>query len=141
MGDTQNRLKIGGLAKQTGISVGALRYYETLGLLQSVRGENGYRYYSTQAIQQVQFIKKAQAIGFSLEDIGEVLTVHQRGDVPCEFVRSLLHEKIQQVETQIQQMIAFKAELEQYRDRWQGNLPHPAPGDICPLIETIQITN
>jgi DNA-binding transcriptional MerR regulator len=135
------RLKIGEVAKQTGIAVGALRYYESLGLLVSQRGSNGYRYYSQAAIHQVQFIKKAQALGFSLEDIGEVLTVHEQGDVPCELVRSLLQEKIEQLAAQIKKMTAFKAELEDYRDRWQTSQPRPEPGDICPLIETVLLSD
>lgn len=137
---TAARLKIGEVSKQTHVAVGALRYYESLGLLTSERGENSYRYYPPEAVQQVQFIKKAQALGFSLEDIGEVLNVHHRGDVPCEFVQSLLQEKIQQLEAQIQQMKAFKAELEDYRNSWAANHPRPKPGDICPLIETVSLT-
>lgn len=133
------RLKIGDVAKQAGIAVGALRYYESLGLLASERGDNGYRYYSPAAVHQVQFIKKAQALGFSLEEIGDVLTVHQQGDLPCEFVRSLLQGKIHQLEAQIQQMVAFKADLEEYRDRWAESQPRPQPGDICPLIETVSL--
>ncbi len=133
------RLKIGDVAKQAGIAVGALRYYESLGLLSSERGDNGYRYYLPEAVHQVQFIKKAQALGFSLEDIGEVLTVHQRGDLPCEFVQSLLQDKISQLEQQIAQMTAFKGELEAYRDRWAATQPRPQPGDICPLIETVPL--
>ncbi|KAI9129954.1 heavy metal-responsive transcriptional regulator [Acaryochloris sp. CCMEE 5410] len=131
------RLKIGEVSKQTSTSVGALRYYESLGLLESERGENGYRYYPQEAVQQVLFIKKAQALGFSLEDIHEVLTMHQQGDVPCEFVQSLLQDKIEQLEVQIQKMMAFKSEMEQYRDRWSTSQPSLQPGDICPLISTI----
>ena len=134
---TTERLKIGEVSKQTGIAVGALRYYEELGLLSSMRGQNGYRYYLPSAVHQVQFIKKAQSLGFSLEDVGEVLNVHQQGDVPCGLVRSLLQEKIEQLETQIQQMAAFKESLEQYRDSWAETQPRPEPGDICPLIETV----
>ncbi|KAI9130083.1 heavy metal-responsive transcriptional regulator [Acaryochloris sp. CCMEE 5410] len=133
------RLKIGEVSKQTNTSVGALRYYESLGLLASDRGENGYRYYPQEAVQQVLFIKKAQALGFSLEDIHEVLNVHQQGDVPCEFVQSLLQDKIEQLEAQIQKMMAFKAELEDYRDRWSTSQPPPQPGDICPLISTVPL--
>lgn len=136
---TKSCLKIGDVAKQTGIAVGALRYYESLGLLQSERGDNGYRYYQPAAVQQVQFIKKAQSLGFSLEDIGEILTVHHQGDVPCEFVQSLLQTKIEQLEAQIQQMMAFKAELEQYRDSWATMRPNLTPGDICPLIDTVPL--
>ncbi|WP_448571732.1 heavy metal-responsive transcriptional regulator [Trichothermofontia sp.] len=134
-------LKIGEVAKQTGVAVGALRYYETLGLLRSERGDNGYRYYPLAAVQQVQFIKKAQSLGFSLEDIGEVLNVHQRGDIPCELVQSLLQTKIEQLDAQIQEMLAFKAHLEWYRDRWGTRHPHPQPGDICPLIETLPLSS
>ena len=130
-------LKIGEVSKQTSTSVGALRYYESLGLLASERGDNGYRYYPHEAVQQVQFIKKAQALGFSLEDIQEVLNIHQQGDVPCEFVQSLLQDKIEQLEIKIKQMVAFKAELEDYRDRWAISQPRPQPGDICPLISSI----
>lgn len=133
------RLKIGEVSKQTGTAVGALRYYESLGLLGSERGQNGYRYYAPTAVQQVKFIRKAQALGFSLDEIGEVLSVHQRGDVPCEFVRSLLQEKIEQLDAQIQQMRTFKGELEAYRDQWATTKPRPEPGDICPLIETVPL--
>ncbi len=133
------RLKIGEVSKQAGTAVGALRYYEGLGLLSSERGQNGYRYYAPAAVQQVKFIRKAQALGFSLEEIGEVLSVHQQGDVPCEFVRSLLQEKIEQLDAQIQQMRAFKGELEAYRDQWAATKPRPEPGDICPLIETVSL--
>ena len=135
----KTRLKIGEVSKQTDVAVGALRYYEDLGLLASERGSNGYRYYAPAVVQQVLFIKKAQALGFSLEDISEVLTVHEQGDVPCELVQSLLQEKIERLAAQIREMEAFKAELEQYRDRWSHTHLRPAPGDICPLIETIKL--
>ncbi len=132
-------LKIGALSKQTEVAIGALRYYESLGLLHSKRGSNGYRHYSPEAVQQVQFIKKAQAIGFSLEEIGEVLNLHEKGNTPCGLVQSLLQGKINQLEAQIVQMTEFKSELESYRDRWASNQPQPAPGDICPLIETVKL--
>ncbi|MEO0395637.1 MAG: heavy metal-responsive transcriptional regulator [Cyanobacteria bacterium P01_A01_bin.137] len=135
------RLRIGEVAKQTGLAVGALRYYESLGLLSSERGANGYRYYSTDAVHQVQFIKKAQAIGFSLEEIGEVLNLHEKGDTPCGLVQSLLQEKIDQLESQIQQMVVFRSELEDYRDQWASNQPQLEPGDICPLIETVNLVS
>lgn len=133
------RFKIGEVSKQTGVAIGALRYYERLGLLKSERGDNSYRYYPPAAIQQVKFIKKAQSLGFSLEDISEVLTVHQKGDLPCELVQSILQEKIEKLETQIQGMRAFKNELEQYRDSWADAKPNPQTGDICPLIETVSL--
>lgn len=135
----QAGFKIGEVAKRSGVAVGALRYYEALGLLSVERGDNGYRYYPVQAIQQVQFIKKAQSLGFSLDDIHEVLNIHQDGNEPCDFVRARLQDKISQLETQIKDMIAFKSQLEAYRDRWNEQSEAPKPGDICPLIETVSL--
>lgn len=139
------KMTIGEVSKQTGIAVGALRYYESLGLLQSERGENNYRYYSPNAIKTVQFIKKAQTLGFSLNDIGEVLNVHQQGDVPCGMVRSLLQGKIDEISSKIDEMTQFKAELEGYRDHWGESNDLAAvtidsqrkTNEICSLIASI----
>ncbi|QQE65578.1 heavy metal-responsive transcriptional regulator [Leptolyngbya sp. BL0902] len=136
---TTTHLKIGEVSRQTGVAVGALRYYESLGLITSQRGQNGYRYYAPTTVQQVEFIKKAQALGFSLEDIKEVLTVHQQGHTPCHFVQSLLQQKIDHLEAQIHQMTVFKAELEQYQDQWASHPPQTTDGEICPLIETVSL--
>jgi len=135
------RLRIGQVSKQTGVAIGALRYYEELGLLEAFRGENGYRYYPPSAVQQVHFIKKAQSLGFSLEDIRQILTVHHQGNIPCDLVQSLLQEKIEQLDTQIQEMQFFKRGLIHYQNRWASSQPRPKPGDICPLIETVPLNS
>jgi DNA-binding transcriptional MerR regulator len=132
-------LKIGELAKQTGVAVGTLRYYSDLGLLIPIhRGDNGYRYYSQDASQQVQFIKKAQAIGFTLEEIKQILDVRDRGEKPCSLVQNLLDNKIEQLEIQIKKMSLFKQELEEYRTSW---INHPNlesnSQEVCPLISTV----
>ncbi|MEL7007244.1 MAG: heavy metal-responsive transcriptional regulator [Cyanobacteria bacterium J06588_4] len=135
------QLKIGELARQTGLAVGTLRYYSDLGLLQPVtRGENGYRYYAQDACQQVEFIKKAQALGFSLEEIKQILDVRDRGDKPCSLVQSLLDRKIEQIQSQIEQMTLFKTELEEYRQTWNDS-PPPQISDreVCPLISTVSL--
>lgn len=134
-------LKIGELSKQTGVSVGTLRYYSDLELLLPLqRGDNGYRYYSQDAASQVQFIKKAQALGFALEEIKQFLDVRDRGEQPCNLVQSLLSEKIEQLEIQIRRMALFKAELEEYRTAWKNN-PYPEVDsqEVCPLISSVSI--
>jgi DNA-binding transcriptional MerR regulator len=134
-------LKIGELAKQTSLAVGTLRYYSELGLLVPVqRGENGYRYYSQNAKQQVQFIKKAQALGFTLEEIKQILYVRNRGEEPCNLVQSLLDNKIEQLETQIKQMALFKAELEEYRNIWTNSPDLKLQSqEACPLISSVSL--
>ncbi|MBE9047150.1 heavy metal-responsive transcriptional regulator [Pleurocapsales cyanobacterium LEGE 10410] len=134
-------LKIGELAKQTGLAVGTLRYYSDLRLLQPVqRGNNGYRYYDSSAASQVEFIKKAQSLGFTLEEIKQILDVRDRGEKPCNLVKDLLNHKIEQLELQIRQMTVFKVELEEYRTTWTNspNLESP-PEEICPLISSVSL--
>ena len=135
------KLKIGELAQQSGVAVGALRYYESLNLLKAERGDNGYRYYSPNTVHTIHFIKKAQSLGFSLDDIKEVLNLHQQGNLPCNFVRSRLQEKINQLEHQIQSMMQFKTTLEEYRDRWNEQESVPNPEEICPLIAAVPLNN
>ena len=140
MSKTPN-LKIGELAKQTNLAVGTLRYYSDMGLLQPVqRGDNGYRYYSQNASKQVEFIKKAQAIGFSLEEIKTILDVRDRGEKPCSLVQGLLDNKIEQLEIQIKRMSLFKQELESYRQNWMNN-PNPESNsqEVCPLISSVSL--
>ena len=139
----ETQLKIGDLAKQTGVAVGTLRYWSDLRLLQPVKkGNNGYRYYGEDASQQVQFIKKAQAIGFTLEEIKTILDVKDRGEQPCSLVQSLLARKIEQLEIQIAKMNSFKEELEEYRTRWQMQ-PNPKSKsqEVCPLISSVSLDN
>ena len=134
-------LKIGELAKQTNLAVGTLRYYSDIGLLQPAqRGDNGYRYYSQDASKQVEFIKKAQAIGFSLEEIKTILDVRDRGEKPCSLVQGLLDNKIEQLEIQIKRMSLFKHELEEYRASWIDN-PNPESDsqEVCPLISSVSL--
>mgnify|MGYP001800472030 CR=1 FL=1 len=134
-------LKIGELAKQTGLTVGNLRYYSEIGLLQPAhRGDNGYRYYAQNASEQVEFIKKAQSLGFTLEEIKQILDVRNGGDIPCDLVQSLLNNKIEQLEIQIKQMTLFKRELEEYRLNWQNKSKRTLKQqEVCPLIDSVHL--
>ena len=139
----EKMLKIGELAKQTGVSVGTLRYYESLGLIEpSQRSESGYRYYAETAIQIIQFIKKAQTLQFSLIEIKQVLTICEQGNPACLAVKSLLNEKIYQVDIQIQHLHEFKSELEQYRERWaERSLDQPNSSKLCSLIDEVSASS
>lgn len=133
--------KIGELSRQTGLTVGTLRYYSDRGLLQPIeRRDNGYRYYDWNAVQQVDFIKKARALGFSLEEIKQVLDVRDRGEKPCPLVQNLLNLKIEQLRLQIEQMKSFKSELEKYHAAWTNTPNLPAkPEEVCPLISSVSL--
>lgn len=84
----QERLKqIGPIAKESGVPIKTIRYYEELGLLQAVdRTEGGYRLFDASVFDRLSFIKRAQSLGLSLAEIKEFLDVHDQGDLPCDHV-------------------------------------------------------
>ncbi|GFE69115.1 heavy metal-responsive transcriptional regulator [Chroococcus sp. FPU101] len=133
-------MKIGVVSKRAGVSVGTLRYYEKLGLVQPLqRSENGYRYYDKNVIQRILFIRKAQALQFSLADIKQILTIREQGYPACAKVKELLNQKIYQLNIQIQQLNEFRVELEQYQTRWSERpLDQPESLILCSLIDEVQ---
>lgn len=132
-------LKIGELAEQADVAVGTIRYYESLGLVEPLhRSESGYRYYTSDAVRQVQFIRKAQSLQFSLVEIQQVLGVRHQGDPACPLVRNLLDQKIAGLEEQLYRITTLKTELEAYRDRWINRpVDDPCNQELCSLIEEV----
>src|SRR5215472_9395831 len=86
----ENLLKIGPVAKATGVGVQTLHYYERVGLLpKPERSAANYRLYSPVVVRRVRFIKKAQAIGLTLEETREILDLKDHGRAPCRKVAEL----------------------------------------------------
>lgn len=139
---SEKLFKIGELAAQTDVAVGTIRYYETLGLIQPAhRSNSGYRYYTTDAINRVQFIKKAQSLRFSLSEIQQILGVRHQGDPACPLVRDLLNRKIADLDMQLEQIKTLKIELEEYRNRWADRpLDDSDSQKLCSLIEEVPDT-
>ena len=74
-------------------------------------------------------------MGFTLEEIKQILDVRDRGEKPCSLVQGLLNDKIEQLELQIKRMTLFKGELEQYRNDWKNNPELDTQSqEVCPLI-------
>jgi DNA-binding transcriptional MerR regulator len=132
-------LKIGEVAERVGVAVGTIRYYESLGLIKpDYRSESGYRYYGPEAVRRLQFIKKAQCLEFSLNEIQQVLGVRNHGDPACLKVRELLECKIAELDAQIVRLQTLKVELESYRERWQDRpLDNPDTEELCSLIAEV----
>ena len=93
---------IGKLAKEAGVGVETVRYYQRRGLLAEPPATSGYRRYDPQHLERLNFIRRAQGVGFTLEEIGELMTLNDTRD--HRLARSLASEKIRSIETRIAQL-------------------------------------
>ena len=132
-------LRISDLASRIGVHPEAIRYYERRGLLpHPARGPNGYRLYAPEHLERVEFIKRVQSLGLSLEEIRGVIELKHGGISPCQHVRDLLREKLKTVDRQIAQLRAFRRELADSLDACERSLKHhSATRDSCPALERL----
>lgn len=128
-------IKSGELAKQAGVNPETLRYYEREGLLpEPERTESGYRLYAQDDVNQVQFIKRAQELGFSLKEIKELLALRLDSNSSAAEVKKLTQEKIQDIDQKIQSLQAMKKILLELATECsgEGSLNH------CPIIKSME---
>lgn len=134
----ENQLHIGELARQAGVANSLIRYYEEIGLLPAAtRAENGYRVYHQEDVERLQFIQRAKALDFSLEEIKEILDLRERGDAPCAYVINQIRAKFNEVERKMAALAHLKAELVQLQAE-ATRLPLTeieAKSCVCHLIE------
>lgn len=130
-------MKIGELAKQAGITVQAIRFYETEGLLPAApRTASGYRSYRDSDLHRLRLIQQAKHLGFALEEIKRVLRLREQGSCPCTEVIATLERHLQETEAQIHSLQRFRRELRSTLSEWRSSGENSVPGEIiCGLIE------
>ena len=130
-------LYIGALAACTGLPRSTIRYYESIGLLTAAtRTPSGYRVYSRKAVAELEFVRRSQALGFSLEDIRELLSLHRRGVSPCRRVIAIARQRLDQADQQLRELVRFRDYLAQEIDRWAAcHRLAQDPDAPCALIE------
>ena len=134
----QGKLKIGDVARLSGIGVEALRFYERSGLLdRPSRTESGYRVYGAAVLDRLAFIKRAQVLGFSLDEIKRIIIDARAGHSPCDEVREIVRRRLEELDERMREMARYRKELARTLEEWdeQGR----APGHICGLIEGAEI--
>ena len=133
-------LRTSDLANRIGVQPEAIRYYERRGLLPPPqRTASGYRVYTPAHLERVEFIKQCQTLGFSLEEIRQLMELRFIGSSPCQHVRDLLLEKIQGVESQITRLQQFRRELQANARQCEKTLKRHAGGeDCCPVLERLE---
>jgi len=135
---TGNRLFIGTLAKQAGVNPKTIRYNEAIGLLPPApRGENRYRLYSKEPIELLQFIAKAKALGFTLAEIKEIVLIRQQGRQPCPHVRTLVGQKVTDLDRMLTDLITLRKRLKPLPIAWKEREERhgSAAVVVCPHIE------
>jgi DNA-binding transcriptional MerR regulator len=132
-------LQIGQVAQKTGLSVDAIRFYEKAGLLpRPARTEGGYRLYHQSEIADLEFIQKAQRLGFSLGEIRGLFSIRRRPQEVCVHVRDLIAQKLAIVRAKIDELQTLEAGLADALKQCRKELRQPAKRrDSCPVLKVI----
>ncbi|MES1945144.1 MerR family transcriptional regulator [Salinisphaera sp. PC39] len=124
-------MTIGQVAKAASVNLQTVRYYQRRGLIeQPSKPLSGYRRYPAETVDRIRFIKRAQALGFSLAEIAELLDL---GDGRCADVRRVAEHQRDLVSSRVEELAAMRRTLDELIERCrQGEEP-----THCPLIETL----
>lgn len=105
-------LKVGDVARRAGVRVDTVRFYERMGLLPlAERTTSGYRCFSPAAVERILFVKKAQALGFSLEETADILRAIDRGEASYENGRERLVGALRRVDEKLAELRAVRKEI------------------------------
>jgi DNA-binding transcriptional MerR regulator len=135
-------MRIGQLARQSGIAPSAVRYYEHLGLLPPPeRMASGYRSYGDDTLDRLTFIRSAQAVGLTLAEVRQVLGVRDAGAAPCGVVTELIDRRHAEVRDRIAELQLLERELTLLLERAARLKPRDCdPSGICHVIPKLAPT-
>jgi Hg(II)-responsive transcriptional regulator len=127
-------MRIGELATRAGVPTATVRYYERRGLIaQPGRSASGYREYTVAEVDRIRFIRRAQDLGFALEEIQELLELRVDDPAACPVVEAKTRQKINLVRARIREMHRLESVLE----RLVASCTSHTPTDECPVLATL----
>jgi DNA-binding transcriptional MerR regulator len=132
-------LRIGQVSGRTGLSVDAIRFYEKSGLLERpARTTGGYRLYREREVADLEFIQRAQKLGFSLNEIRELFSIQRHPDEVCVHVRDLIAQKLRVLQGKIAGLRRLEADLSAALRQCRTALRQPSKHrDSCPVLDEI----
>lgn len=127
-------MRIGELADRLGLNTKTIRYYEGIGLMPDPgRTPAGYRTYGDADLERLTFIKTAQRLGMTLDEVREILALRDHGQRPCDYVRDVLHRQVDEIDERIAELRALRRQLV-HLDAIADDLPDAGPS-CCKLID------
>ena len=125
-------MTIGKLAEQAQVNIQTVRYYERIGILKPIqRRDSGYRVYDDSSLEQLLFIKRAQDLGFTLEDIQGLLNLQFSSLASKERVRSKAKERL----SSIQEKISYLKKMESTLRQLIRDCEHGSQSGPCPILK------
>ena len=125
-------LTIGVLARDSGVNLETIRFYERSGLLPAPqRSPSGYRHYQEQDVRRLRFIRRGRELGFSLEEIRSLLDLAAHPESPCASADQMVREHLDAIETRIRDLQNMRAELSKLAGCHSGHAEH------CWLLEAL----
>jgi MerR family mercuric resistance operon transcriptional regulator len=122
------------IAAEAGVNVQTLRYYERRGLLaEPPRTGSGYRVYPAATVETVRFVKRAQELGFTLDDVHELLDLAEGGPADCDTARDLAQARLALLEDKIADLVQMRDSLVEL----VATCERPRPDRRCPLLSTL----
>jgi Hg(II)-responsive transcriptional regulator len=127
-------MMIGEVAARAGVPVATIRYYESRGLIpEAPRASSGYRQYGHDAAERLRFIKRAQELGFTLDDVQEILGLRVDDPATCPAVEAKTREKIEHVRRKIRDLQRIEDALE----RVAASCGDRRATVECPILESL----
>ena len=125
---------VGQLAKRAHVNLETIRFYERRGLLpEPPRNKSGHRQYSIKDLRRTEFIKRTQSLGFSLQEISDLLSLRVESGKTCRDVKQRVKTKLIDIEEKIETLQRMKAVLQ----RLETDCPGQGPLNACPILETL----
>lgn len=135
-------MKVSDVAELARVTPHAVRHYVRVGLIRPAQDpRNRYRRFNPRDVRRVLFIKRAQSLGFTLDDVRMIFRDSERGTSPCPLVRRIIAERLLQHEREIDEMLALRNRMREAVTNWQRLADHVPTGDeICALIEEAPVS-
>ena len=127
------------ISSASGVSGHTVRYYVRRGLLTPPQNaHNGYHEFTAADAHALSFIRRAQALGFTLAEIATILEMSRRRESPCPLVRDIVRQRLDEFGTQLEELLEMRSRMQRALAKWR-RMPDSVPTghEICRLIESV----